>query len=142
MWLLDLWRRQTASDQWIESLADLIRKWKPIGWAEEKIQITSGVGPHLERRLRERQAWCAREQFPTRGDKAARAQSIRGRMALKGLHMPFGASWYPAFRSELLTFPAGKHNDIVDALGLVGQLLDKMADGRPKQKLGEYNYAT
>jgi hypothetical protein len=32
--------------------------------------------------------------------------------------------------SELLSFPAGKHDDQVDALGLVGQLLDLMAKGR------------
>ena len=32
-------------------------------------------------------------------------------------------------RAELLSFPAGKHDDQVDALGLVGQLLDKMVDG-------------
>jgi len=29
-----------------------------------------------------------------------------------------------------LYFPAARHDDIVDALGLVGQLLDRMADGR------------
>ena len=27
-------------------------------------------------------------------------------------------------------FPAGKHDDIVDALGLIGQLLDYMAVGK------------
>ena len=39
------------------------------------------------------------------------------------------APWYPAFRSELLSFPAGKHDDQVDALGLIGQLLDRMSAG-------------
>ena len=35
--------------------------------------------------------------------------------------------------TELLSFPAGKHDDQVDALGLVGQLLDKISAGpRPK----------
>jgi hypothetical protein len=29
-----------------------------------------------------------------------------------------------------LSFPAGKHDDQVDALGLVGQLLDKINAGR------------
>jgi hypothetical protein len=29
----------------------------------------------------------------------------------------------------LLAFPAGKHDDIVDALGLIGQLLDRMMAG-------------
>jgi hypothetical protein len=38
-----------------------------IGWAEEAIQITSGIGPFLERRLRERSGWIARKQFPTGG---------------------------------------------------------------------------
>jgi hypothetical protein len=33
------------------------------------------------------------------------------------------ASWYAALWSELLSFPAGKHDDQVGALGLVGQLL-------------------
>jgi hypothetical protein len=44
------------------------------------------------------------------------------------------APWYAEFRSELLGFPAGKHDDQVDALGLVGQLLDKMIAGlKPKE---------
>jgi len=50
-------------------------------------------------------------------------------MALDGLYVPTQASWYSAFRSELLSFPAGKHDDQVDALGLIGQLLDQMVKG-------------
>lgn len=54
-------------------------------------------------------------------------------MALQGLYVPTQASWNSAFRSELLSFPAGKHDDQVVALGLVGQLLDQMAPGlKPK----------
>jgi predicted phage terminase large subunit-like protein len=129
MYLLDLWRKQTSSDQWIEAFCDLVKKWKPLGWAEETGQIRSGIGPHLDRRQRERQAWVAREAFPTRGDKAIRAQSIRGRMALSGLYVPSTAQWFADFRAELLSFPAGKHDDQVDAIGLVGQLMDKMING-------------
>jgi predicted phage terminase large subunit-like protein len=70
--------------------------------------------------MRERQTYVARKQFPTRGDKPARAQSIHGRMELDGLYVPTQAHWYPAFLSELLNFPAGKHDDQVDALGLIG----------------------
>jgi hypothetical protein len=77
MYLLDRWRKQSSSDEWIEAFCVLVLQWKPMAWAEEKGQISAGVGPALERRQRERQAWCARQQFPTRGDKAVRAQSIR-----------------------------------------------------------------
>lgn len=135
MYLLDLWRKQAASDEWVEAFCDLVKQWHPIGWAEEQGQIRSGVGPFLDRRQRERGAYVFREQFPTRGDKAVRAQSIRGRMALEGLYVPTRAVWYADLRSELLSFPAGKHDDQVDALGLVGQLLDKMTNGvRPEKK--------
>jgi predicted phage terminase large subunit-like protein len=130
IYVLDLWRAQTSADTWVETFCDLVEQWKPIGWAEETGQIRAGVGPFLERRMRERQTYVARVQFPTRGDKAIRAQSIRGRMAMDGLYVPANAPWYPEFRSELLSFPAGKHDDQVDALGLIGQVLDRMTPGK------------
>src|SRR5690606_5937361 len=70
MYLLDLWRKQSASDEWVETFCDLVLKWKPLEWAEEQGQIRAGVGPYLDRRQRERQAYVYRRAFPTRGDKA------------------------------------------------------------------------
>jgi predicted phage terminase large subunit-like protein len=133
MYLIDLWRRRSSSAEWVESFCDLVKRWKPMAWAQETGQIRSGVGPFLARRQRERAAYVFCETFPTRGDKSVRAQSIRGRMALEGLYVPAGAPWYPDLRAELLAFPAGKHDDCVDALGLIGQLLDQMLPGqKPK----------
>lgn len=132
--LLDLWRKQAASDEWVEAWCDLVLKWKPMAWAEETGQIKSGVGPFLEKRARERKAYTYRQQFPTRGDKAVRAQSIRGRMAMEGLYISPDAPWKADLISECLRFPAGVHDDQVDALGLVGQLLDQMLDGLKPEK--------
>lgn len=129
MWLLDVWRGQTASDEWIEAFCSLVQQWKPMAWAEEQGQIRAGIGPFLDRRQRERRAYVARRSFPTRGDKAVRAQSIRGRMALDGLHYLASAPWRSTLEMELMQFPAGKHDDQVDALGLCGQLLDVMLPG-------------
>jgi predicted phage terminase large subunit-like protein len=127
-------KRCVSSDEWIEAFCDLVLEWKPVGWAEEKGQISAGVGPALDKRQRERKAYCYRQQFPSRGDKAVRAQSIRGRMALEGLYVPTNARWFAEFKRELLSFPAGKHDDQVDALGLIGQLLDQMVAGvKPKE---------
>jgi predicted phage terminase large subunit-like protein len=128
--LLDVWRAQASADVWIEALCDLVAKWRPLAWAEENGQIKAGVGPFLERRMRERQTFTSRRQFPTRGDKAVRAQSIIGRMALDGLRLRPDAPWIADLEAELMAFPAGKHDDQVDALGLAGQLLDVMTAGR------------
>jgi predicted phage terminase large subunit-like protein len=136
VYLLDLWRGQAATDVWVREFCRLVREWKPLDWAEETGQITSGVGPFLEAEARRAKAYVNREQFPTRANKATRAQSIRGRMANDGLYVPEHAPWYADFRAELLSFPAGRHDDQVDALGLVGQLLDLMIEGRhpPKEE--------
>jgi len=137
LYVLDLWRKQSASDEWIEAWCDLVKLWRLVGWAEEQGQIRAGIGPFRDKRARERQAYVAIRQFPTRGDKAVRAQSIRGRMAMMGLYVPANAPWYADLRAELLSFPAGKYDDQVDALGLAGQLLDVMLKGsKPSRNMG------
>jgi len=55
---------------------------------------------------------------------------MRGRMAMLGLYVRQGAPWLADLRAELLSFPAGQHDDQVDALGLIGQLLDRMDAGQ------------
>jgi hypothetical protein len=47
-----------------------------------------------------------------------------------------GARWLAALRAELLSFPAGLHDDQVDALSLIGQLLARVGAG-PKLKPSE-----
>ena len=126
LYLLDLWRAQASSDVWVDAFCALVRKWSPIGWAEETGQIKAGVGPFLVKRMLESGSYTVREQFPTRGDKAVRAQSIRGRMAMQGLHVPRTAPWLADLIAEMMSFPVGVHDDQVDALGLVGQLMDRM----------------
>ena len=134
IYVLDLWRRQETPDVWVEAFCDLVKEWRPIGWAEESGQIKSAVGPLLHKRLMERQLYIARAAFPSRKDKEIRAQSIRGRMALNGLYVPVGAAWYPDFKNELMVFSNGRNDDQVDALSLVGQILDKMQAGSGQQK--------
>jgi predicted phage terminase large subunit-like protein len=140
MYLLDLWRGQETPDVWVEKMLDMAYRWKPITWAEETGQIKASVGPFIERRMRERRVYFGRQQFPTRHDKAVRAQAIRGRMALDGLYVPTRHPWYATFQAELLGFPTAKHDDQVDALGLIGQLLT-IPGTRPKKQKTEYDEA-
>src|SRR5215831_15077601 len=60
------------------------------------------------------------------GRRVPRKMTVTG-----GFFVPQHAEFLPVLKSELLSFPAGKHDDIVDALGLIGQILDRMSPGRP-----------
>jgi predicted phage terminase large subunit-like protein len=140
LFVLDLWRGQKTPDVTIDAMLDLVKKWRVLGVAEEQGQIKSAIGPFLKKRMEERKIYVAREGFPSRHDKAIRAQSIRGRMAVRGIAVPANAPWLADFKSELFSFPVGRHDDIVDCLSLVGQILDRMSRGapvaeKPKQKI-------
>ena len=51
---------------------------------------------------------------------------------------PKFTSWWSDMEHELLTFPAGKHDDFVDALSHIGRGLDKLMHGSaPKKELLE-----
>ncbi len=135
MHVLDLWRKQADSGEWIAAWCDLVKKWRPISWAEETGQIRSALGPVIEAEARRTGAYVHRQQFPTRGDKAVRAQSIRARMSMRGLYVPSNAPWLQDFEAELLRFPAGVHDDCVDSWASLGSYSTGFAQAlRPRQR--------
>lgn len=130
LYIVDLWRGQAQTDVWADVLIDMGSRHSVFEWAEEKGQIEKSVGPFIAQRMRERNIHFPRQQFTSAVDKATRAQSFRGRLSLGRVYFPKYASWLSAFESELLTFPAGKHDDQVDVMSLFGRMLDQMFPAR------------
>lgn len=126
IYVLDLWRGQTTSDKWIDALIDMVRDHKPLMWVEEQGQIIKSIGPFLEKRMREERVYCRREQVASASDKPTRSRSIQARTAMGRVYLPSKAPWMADFTQELLVFPAGKHDDQVDAFGLIGRMLDEL----------------
>jgi hypothetical protein len=62
---------------------------------------------------------AVREVTPV-GDKAQRAQSIAGRVAMGKLFFPSDAHWTERAINEMMAFPNGTHDDFVDTLSLIG----------------------
>jgi predicted phage terminase large subunit-like protein len=55
--------------------------------------------------------------------KQARAESVSGMIEAGRVSLPRDAPWLATFEDEVLSFPSGEHDDIVDALSLgLGQL--------------------
>lgn len=133
IYLLDLWRQQATSDVWIDAFLDLVKRHKPIQWAEEQGQIIKSLDPFINKRSQERQTYVAREQFTSLTDKASRAQAIRGRVAQGKVKFPRNAPWLAELERELLTFPVGVNDDQVDMLSLFGRMLDVLSSKSPPQ---------
>lgn len=134
IYILDWWRKQSASDEWVEAFCDMAEGWKPLMWGEEKGQIARGVGPFLDKRLRERHVYPYRREYASAADKPTRARAFQGRMAMGKVYFPKRLPWVNDLVSELLRFDAGKNDDQVDVLSLIGRMLDSMVSGtKPKQ---------
>ncbi len=129
IYVLDWWRGQTDSDVWVEMLLNLMQRWKPREWYEEKGQIIKSVGPFIHKRMRESSIHCYRKQFSSSHDKPTRAQSWRARMSMGMVYLPRNAPWVEGLVSELLTFPTGVNDDQVDVLSLFGRGLPRLSKG-------------
>lgn len=143
IYVLDLWRGQTGSATWIDAWLDMARQHKPMMWIEESGQIIKSIGPFLDKRMREERVYCRREQVASASDKPTRSRSMQARTQMGKVYLPHKAAWLEAFTSELLTFPAGKHDDQVDAFGLIGRMLDDMVPARippPKPEAARADY--
>lgn len=116
----DVWWQVATTDRTVEAMLSLMQKYKPLIWWAEKSHITKSIGPFLRKRMREESIYCAIHEVTPLADKQTRAQSIAGRMAMGKVYFPERTSWWPAARDEILKFPAGAHDDFVDALSQVG----------------------
>lgn len=130
IYVLDLWRSQAESHIWVEAFIDLVDRHKPLNWAEEQGQIIKSLGPFIDKRMRERKVYARREQMTSVADKPTRSRSFQARASMGKVYLPQNAPWVADLMTELLSFPVGKHDDQVDALGLVGRLIDTMVGGR------------
>ncbi|MBL8999393.1 MAG: phage terminase large subunit, partial [Gemmatimonadetes bacterium] len=59
-----------------------------------------------------------------------RCRSLQARASMGKVYLPQSAHWVTDLITEMMSFPAGKHDDQVDALGLVGRLMDTMVGGK------------
>ena len=130
LYITDVWRSQAESHIWVDAFIDLVAKHKPLKWGEEQGQIIKSLGPFIDKRMRERKVYCHREQMASVADKPTRCRSFQARCSMGKVYFPHDAPWAAELQSELLMFPTGKHDDQVDAIGMIGRMLDTMVGGK------------
>jgi predicted phage terminase large subunit-like protein len=112
----------------VESILNLCSRWPSasLQLGFEDGQIYRAIESLLSKRMRERRMYPAIEVLKPITDKLARARPLQGRMQQGMVSFSANAEWYDDTRNEMLRFPAGVHDDQVDALAW----MTKMAVGR------------
>jgi predicted phage terminase large subunit-like protein len=128
IYLVDWWRKQATADVWIEQMLDMADSYKTLAWAMEGGVIEKAVMPLIRSRMMARNQYPRLAVYPSTTDKEARARNIQGRMAARGVHVPT-QPWVADLLSECINFPNGKHDDQVDVLSLLGNMLANLKPG-------------
>jgi predicted phage terminase large subunit-like protein len=109
----------------VESILDLTARWYSpsliLGF--EDGQIYRALEALLKKRMRERRMYPSVQLLKPITDKLARARAIQGRMQQGMVSFAEKGEWYEAVRNEMLRFPAGLHDDCVDSLAWVAQMV-------------------
>jgi predicted phage terminase large subunit-like protein len=109
----------------VDSILNLCQKWYSPGLVlgVEDGQIYRAIESLLKKRMRERQFYPPIQLLKPITDKLARARPLQGRMQQGMVSFADGAEWYDTARTEMLRFPAGVHDDIVDSLAWLATMV-------------------
>lgn len=131
VWILpDLVWERMQTDKTVEQLLMQFKLHRPNLWWMESELISKSFGPFLHKRMTEERIYTTIDPVSVSKDKQTRAQSIRGRMAMKKIRFPRFASWYQDARGQMLRFPYGANDDFVDWLSHIGMGLMKERPAR------------
>jgi predicted phage terminase large subunit-like protein len=111
----------------VEAIIALIKKHRTttmrIGF--EDGQIFSSIEALLRKRMREERMFVPYELLTPVTDKQARAAPLQGRMQQGRWSFSDKAEWFPVAQAEMLRFPNGIHDDIVDQKAWMARLIEK-----------------
>jgi len=143
LYIVDMWREQTDALEWVDALMGMFRQYKPQIWGEEGGVILKSLDPIIKKRISEERLYGTyRKPFSSTSDKPTRARSLQGRIQMGKVLFPHPGTkpWVSDMIGEFLTFPQGKHDDMVDACSLLCRMLDTMsapAEIKPEPSLAE-----
>jgi len=126
--LIDGWTGQTSADVWIEELLRLFKQHRPLCYFGEAGVIVKAVKPMLNRRMNELRVFSRTEWIPSIADKPTRARAFQARAAMGKVSLP-RSDLGEKVLNQLLSFPAGKHDDLVDTCALMGMVIDMAHPG-------------
>lgn len=116
------WSGKKTPDVWIDAILDLVEDFRPQVLLGEKGVIRNATEGPLDKRMTERHVYVATEWLSHIGDKTANARAFQARAAQGKVYLPNNDIGRRILK-QLLEFPAGKHDDIVDVCGLMGRHL-------------------
>lgn len=139
LWLVDEFRMQGTFDKAVgiqhgdagdaemaeEGAFALIKKWQPFCWFPEDDATWKASQGFVTAAMRRLKVRCRIEPLSAAGgDKPTKALPFQAKASMGEVHIPTGFMGDEILK-EYKQFPAGKHDDRVDAAAHIGRVLDQ-----------------
>lgn len=126
LWILPTiyWKR--------EDTGKVVRAWLRLNmqhnvltWRAEKGHISKSIGPFMRDIMQEEMNFLRIEEVTPSKDKPTRARAFQGLCEFGRVRFPKFATWWDQAENDLLTFPGGTEDDVIDMLAHLGAHVDR-----------------
>jgi hypothetical protein len=153
LYCLEWWSKQCDTGESADKMLEMIERKKVRLWFNEGGVIDKAMRPGFQRRQRELMTpgkhFCANDEgemvlcekkhdvicvlhsLPSIKDKIAKAMNFQSRASIGQVRFPRNAPFTEKVILQLISLPAGRHDDKVDVCGLIGRGLSEFHPARP-----------
>lgn len=133
-YVLDVIYGRFNPSETIDKIFWAVQKYHPVCVGIEKVQYQAALQHFLEKEMRRRNVFFRIEELKAQKQKEIRIKALQPRFQQGLVLFPDIADWLAEMESELLTFPKGKHDDLIDALAYTEQIAQPPASSIKQKK--------
>ena len=106
----------------IDAVFDAVKKWRPLAVGVEVVAYQAAIQHFLEKEMPHRGIFFRITPLKAEKKKEIRIDTLQPRFAVGTVWFKARALWLQELEAELLAYPHGAHDDIIDALAYMEQM--------------------
>ena len=106
----------------MDAIFSAVQKWRPLSVGIEAVAYQSALSHFLEKEMPKRGIFFRIQPLKAEKKKELRIDAIQPRFAVGTIWFKRNAVWLDKIEGELLAYPHGAHDDVIDALAYMEQM--------------------
>ncbi len=106
----------------MDAIFSAVQKWRPLSVGVENVAYQAALQHFLEQEMPKRGIFFRLQPLKAEKKKELRIDTLQPRFAVGTVWFKSKAPWLDKIESELLAYPNGAHDDVIDALAYVEQM--------------------
>ncbi|MBQ9566199.1 MAG: phage terminase large subunit [Synergistaceae bacterium] len=114
----------------MDAVFSAYEKWRPLTVGIETVAYQAALKHFLEREMPKRNLFFRITELRAERKKELRIDAMQPRFAVGSVWFRRGAAWLDKLEGELLAYPHGAHDDVIDALAYMEQIAAVPGNGK------------